>query len=186
MSNAKKRKSQGSALLASYRIAPSKLETCRMDTGLAAEGDSEAVMPTLKSPCIIIPILLISAFQPRCRRRRVGRLLRVFFLATFLHGICKVLENASFPIRKRFDTQVPVLSSKQRLHEMWLPRTDVQESPPWHQDARDFLEISVDVLPDVVRWIPHGPMEPRVDDGQHQPIHGRGSTPSRIERSIGL
>ena len=92
--------------------------------------------------------------------RRVGCLFRLFFLGKFLHDVFEVLENASVSIRKYFNAQVPIFPSKQWLHEMWLSRTYVQESPSWDQYAHYFLETSVDIFPDVVWWIPHRTMEP--------------------------
>ena len=91
-----------------YRIL--KVENFRMNTTLTAEG-TKIVTPILKLLCRITPILFVSGHQSRVRLR-VGRLIRVFFLAKFLHDICEVLENASFPIRKCFNSQVPILSSK--------------------------------------------------------------------------
>ena len=151
-----KRKSQDVRFLPHCTLEVQKF---RMNTALVADG-TKAVTSILTLLCRITSILFVSAFRSRLLPRFGRRFLRIFFLAKFLHDICEVFENASFPIRKCFNTQVPIVSSKQWLHEMWLSRTDVQESPSWHQYAHYFSKISVNVFPDVVRRIPHGAMEP--------------------------
>lgn len=102
----------------------------------------------------------LSVASPRFRfLRRVGCAFRVFSL-NFLHDIREVLENSSLLVREGFNTQFPILTGKQWLQEVRLPTSDVEESPSWHQYAYYFSEVSFNVLPDVVWWIPHGTMEP--------------------------
>ena len=63
-----------------------------MDTALAAEG-TKAVISLLKFLCKATPDCVV---EPDA-----------FLVANFLHDICEVLENASFPIRKFFEHSGP-------------------------------------------------------------------------------
>ena len=116
-------------------------------------------MSILTLSCMIFPDPFLPGLRSRIRRR-FGCVFRVFLYVKFLHDICELFETPSLPVRECFNTQVPILTSKQWLQEVWLPICDVQESPSWYQYAHHFSEIPLNVFPDVVRWIPHRAMEP--------------------------